>query len=77
MPRGLFFSSVNPSLFGLIACVNHDDGRREVISDWSGPLQVMTIDAVESSEQPRAVIPDKLEHFGLPGFALGEDGRIR
>jgi hypothetical protein len=23
------------------------------------------------------VIHDKLEHFGLPGFALGEDGRIR
>ena len=69
----------SPFVFGLIACVNHDDGRREVISDWSGPLQVMMMapDGVESSEQPRAVIPDKLEHFGLPGFALGEDGRIR
>ncbi len=34
-------------------------------------------DGVESSEQPRSVIPDKLEQFGLPGFEIGEDGRIR
>jgi arylamine N-acetyltransferase len=69
----------SPFVFGLIACVNRDDGRREVISDWSGPLQVMAMapDGVESSEQPRSVIPSKLEHFGLPGFALGENGRIR
>jgi N-hydroxyarylamine O-acetyltransferase len=69
----------SPFVFGLIASVNYDDGRREAISDWSGPLQVMTMtpDGVESSEQPRAVIPDKLEHFGLRGFRLGEDERVR
>jgi N-hydroxyarylamine O-acetyltransferase len=69
----------SPFVFGLVAAVNHADGRREAISDWSGPLQVMTMtpEAVESSEQPRAVIPDKLEQFGLPGFRLGEDGRVR
>jgi N-hydroxyarylamine O-acetyltransferase len=69
----------SPFVFGLIASINHDDGRRELICDWSGPLEVraMTPDRVESSEQPRSVIPDQLEHFGLPGFALGEDGRIR
>jgi arylamine N-acetyltransferase len=69
----------SPFVFGLIASVHRDDGRREMISDWSGPLQVtaMTPDRVESSEQPRTVIPDKLEAFGLPGFQLGEDGRIR
>jgi N-hydroxyarylamine O-acetyltransferase len=69
----------SPFVFGLVAAVNHDDGRREVIFDWSGPLQVMTMapDATESSEQPRSVIPDVLERFGLPGFTLGEDGRIR
>jgi N-hydroxyarylamine O-acetyltransferase len=68
----------SPFVFGLIAAVNHDDGRREAISDWSGPLQVMTMtpQGVESSEQPRAVIPDLLASFGLPGFRLGEDGRV-
>jgi len=69
----------SPFVFGLIAAVNHDDGRRDVMWDWSGPLQVMVMapDGVESSEQPRSVIVDKLEHFGLRGFTLGEDGRIR
>lgn len=69
----------SPFVFGLIASVNHDDGGRELICDWSGPLEVMAMapDSVESSEQPRSVIAGKLEHFGLPGFALGEDGRIR
>jgi N-hydroxyarylamine O-acetyltransferase len=68
----------SPFVFGLIAAINHDDGRREAISDWSGSLQVMTItpSGVESSEQPRTVIPDKLEQFGLTGFQLGENGRV-
>lgn len=69
----------SPFVFGLIASVNRDDGRREAISDWSGPLQVMTMTpaGVESFEQPRAVIPDKLCGFGLPGFELANDGRVR
>ena len=69
----------SPFVFGLIAAVNHDDGRREVIWDWSGPLEVMVMapDGVESSEQPRSAIPGKLEHLGLPGFELDEDGRVR
>jgi N-hydroxyarylamine O-acetyltransferase len=69
----------SPFVFGLLASVNHDDGRREAIFDWSGPLQVLTMtpDGVESSDQPRSVIPNKLADFGLPGFQLGEDGRVR
>jgi N-hydroxyarylamine O-acetyltransferase len=69
----------SPFVFGLLATVNHDDGRREAISDWSGPLRVMTMSptGVESSEQPRSVIPEKLAQFGLPGFQLDEDERVR
>lgn len=69
----------SPFVSGLIASVNHDDGRREAISDWSGPLQVITMTPhrAEVSEQPRSVIPGKLKHLGLPGFQLGEDGRVR
>jgi N-hydroxyarylamine O-acetyltransferase len=68
----------SPFVFGLIASITLDDGRREAIADWSGPLQAITMtpDDVESSEQPRTVIPGKLEQFGLPGFQLGEDGRV-
>ncbi len=71
-------NSRSPFVFGLIACINHADGRREAISDWSGPLQVMTMtpDGVESFEQPRSVIPDKLKQFGLPGFQLGGNERV-
>ncbi len=69
----------SPFVFGLIASINHDNGRREAISDWSGPLQamVMTPDGVDSSEQPRTVIPDKLQQFGLAGFQLGDNGRVQ
>jgi N-hydroxyarylamine O-acetyltransferase len=79
---GNWWTATNPNspfVFGLIAAVNHDDGRREVIWDWSGRLQVMTMapDRIESSEQPRAVVPATLERFGLSGFSLGEDGRVR
>ncbi len=44
----------SPFVFGLIAALNHDDGRREAISDWSGPLKVttMTPGSVEPSDQP-------------------------
>jgi len=68
----------SPFVFGLVAAVNYQDGRREAISDWSGPLQVMTMtpESVESSEQPRTVIPEKLRQFGLPGFELDASGRV-
>ncbi|MGA2010202.1 MAG: arylamine N-acetyltransferase [Solirubrobacteraceae bacterium] len=69
----------SPFVSGLIVCVNHTDGRREAISDWGGALQVMTMtpDSVTSTEEPRSVIPDKLMQFGLPGFLLGDDERVR
>jgi len=69
----------SPFVFGLVAAVNHEDGRREVICDWSGRLEAtaMAPGAVETSEEPRSVIPARLEQFGLPGFELDGDGRVR
>lgn len=69
----------SPFVSGLIAAVNHADGSRECISDWSGPLQVLETapDRVRATEQPREVIPGKLEAFGLPGFELDATGRVR
>jgi N-hydroxyarylamine O-acetyltransferase len=77
-----WWTSTNPKspfVSGLIATVNHPDGRRESISDWSGPLRVMDMSPsrADVSEAPRAVIPAMLERFGLQGFELGEDGRVR
>lgn len=69
----------SPFVFGLIASVNHGDGRREAICDWSGVVEVMVMEPNRSaaSEQPRDVIPEKLRQFGLPGFELDAGGRIR
>jgi len=69
----------SPFVFGLIACVNRDDGTREAMVDWSGPLQVMSMSpaGVQTAEQSREAIPALLaERFGLPGFELGPDGRV-
>jgi arylamine N-acetyltransferase len=70
----------SPFVFGLVAAVHRPDGTRELISDWSGPLQLMSQspDRTEVIEQGREAIPELLaERFSLPGFALGEDGRVR
>lgn len=69
----------SPFVFGLVAAVNYPDGSREALSDWSGPveLRTQTPDRMQVSETPRETIPDLLaERFGLPGFALGADGRV-
>lgn len=70
----------SPFVFGLIAGVNRPDGRRESISDWSGPLElrVQSPDETQVSEMSRELIPELLaERFALPGFELGADGRVR
>ncbi len=70
----------SPFVFGLIAAVNRPDGTREALSDWSGPVQ-LTVQApgrTETAEASREAIPQLLaDRFGLPGFALGDDGRVR
>ncbi len=70
----------SPFVYGLVAAVNRPDGRREMISDRSGPLELMTQSPgrTEVAEQPRESIPDLLaRRFSLPGFTLGADGRVR
>jgi N-hydroxyarylamine O-acetyltransferase len=69
----------SPFVFGLIAALNHPDGRRDVISDWSGPVvaTAMSPDGVSKTEEPRSAIPSLLaDRFHLPGFVLGADGKV-
>jgi N-hydroxyarylamine O-acetyltransferase len=70
----------SPFVFGLIAAIHRPDGTRELMSDWSGPLQLtaQSPERTETSEAPRETIPELLaERFDLPGFTLGADGRVR
>jgi N-hydroxyarylamine O-acetyltransferase len=69
----------SPFVFGLVAAVNHPDGRREFISDWSGPLvaTAMGPEGATRTEEPRTAIPALLaDRFRLPGFVLSSDGRV-
>jgi N-hydroxyarylamine O-acetyltransferase len=70
----------SPFVFGLIAGVHRPDGSRELMSDWSGPLQLIaqSPSRTQTSEPARETIPALLaERFGLPGFTLDGDGRVR
>ncbi len=70
----------SPFVSGLVAAVHRPDGVRESIDDWSGQLVLSVREPTETrvSELPREAIPQLLaERFGLPGFALGADGRVR
>jgi N-hydroxyarylamine O-acetyltransferase len=70
----------SPFVFGLIAAVHRPDGSRELLSDWSGPLQltVQSPSDTHVSELPRDAIPELLaDRFALSGFALGADGRVQ
>ena len=78
-----WWTCTNPQsafVFGLIAAVHHADGSRELISDWSGPLElrVQSPSGTQVSQLPREAIPELLaERFDLSGFALGADGRVK
>lgn len=69
----------SPFVSGLIVTVSHDDGRREALYDFAGPLLTMTSspDGTETTPAQPEEIPSLLaQRFGLPGFGLGPDGRI-
>jgi N-hydroxyarylamine O-acetyltransferase len=68
----------SPFVAGLIVAANRSDGTRVALSDWNGLSLTTRTPAVNDVSQPsRADIPGLLETvFGLPGFALGDNGRI-
>jgi N-hydroxyarylamine O-acetyltransferase len=78
-----WWTSTNPQspfVFGLIAAVHRPDGSREMISDWSGPLElrVQWPSGTQVSQPPRDAIPELLaERFALSGFVLGTDGHVQ
>jgi arylamine N-acetyltransferase len=78
-PAGAFTNPASPFASKLIVSVSHDDGRREGLHDFSGPLVALAMspDDTKSTEERREAIPSLLtERFGLPGWDLGPDGRV-
>jgi N-hydroxyarylamine O-acetyltransferase len=69
----------SPFASGLIVAVSHDDGRREALSDFSGPLLARTTspDGTQVTPARHDAIPSLLaQRFSLPGFTLAPDGRV-
>jgi N-hydroxyarylamine O-acetyltransferase len=68
----------SPLVGGLIASTQREDGTRIALSDWFG-LELSEQTPAGTTETPlaREAIPGLLEFlFGLPGLALGPDGRV-
>jgi N-hydroxyarylamine O-acetyltransferase len=77
-----WWTSTNPSspfVSGLLIGTQADDGTRLALSDREGAaLTESTPTSSEVTPVERREIPDLLaSRFGLPGFALGDDERLR
>jgi N-hydroxyarylamine O-acetyltransferase len=68
----------SPFVTGLIVAVNRPDGTRVVLSDREGLRLARHTPATSEVSRPvPGEIPELLETvFGLPGFALGDNGRV-
>ena len=68
----------SPFRAGLIVAVNQPDGTRVALSDWNGLSLTRRIPTEKTVSEPaREDIPELLETvFGLPGFALADNGRV-
>jgi N-hydroxyarylamine O-acetyltransferase len=69
----------SPFVTGLIVSTQAADGTRTLLSDWSElALTEQTPSGATTRPLARDEVPELLAtRFGLPGFALDEDGRIR
>jgi N-hydroxyarylamine O-acetyltransferase len=77
-----WWTSTNPGspfVSGLLIGAQAEDGTRLALSDREGPtLTESTPASSEVTPVERREIPELLaSRFGLPGFALGEDERLR
>lgn len=69
----------SPFVTGLVASIQDQDGGRTMLSDWSELALTVHRPGAEPIITPveRDEIPGLLdEHFGLPGFALDDEGRV-
>jgi N-hydroxyarylamine O-acetyltransferase len=68
----------SPFVTGLIVTIQDGDGKRTVLSDWSGLTLTEATPAASTSTEVRPEQVPKLltERFALPGFALGADERF-
>jgi len=79
---GNWFTSTHPRspfVTGLIVSIQADDGSRTLLSDWDGlSLTEQTPSAVTTTLVERGDVPELLaSRFGLQGFVMGGDGRLR
>jgi N-hydroxyarylamine O-acetyltransferase len=77
-----WYTSTNPRspfVSGLMVAANAADGTRTALSDWGEPLlEVETPASREATHVQREQFPALLaERFGLPGWELGPDERLR